>query len=304
MKRNKVEGFTLIELLAVIVILAIIALIATPIVLNIISDSKQSSGLRSAEMYLDAVEQAIAVEKMNNTSFNPNSCNITHDGNLYCDEKDMVKVEVNGETPINGSITFEEGKITDVELKYSDEKVIVKDEDGNLVYEEEPTLTYTSLGNYQHQTSAGVVEAHDTESGTCSKCGEIVLVAGAYDDEGTMGYTWQELINDGAIRVENGVFKYLNDDNFDGAFTHIIFDKNITSIGDTSIACSINELTLTIPNTIVSIEDGAFEGTTILSINYGGTCDQWNSISFGEDWTDIGGFTVHCIDGDLEIPSF
>ena len=36
---NKKGGFTLIELLAVIVILAIIALIATPIVLNIINDT-------------------------------------------------------------------------------------------------------------------------------------------------------------------------------------------------------------------------------------------------------------------------
>ena len=35
------KGFTLIELLAVIVILAIIALIATPIVLNLISESKK-----------------------------------------------------------------------------------------------------------------------------------------------------------------------------------------------------------------------------------------------------------------------
>ena len=39
--RNK--GFTLIELLAVIVILAIIALIATPIVLGIINDSRKSA---------------------------------------------------------------------------------------------------------------------------------------------------------------------------------------------------------------------------------------------------------------------
>ena len=65
--RNK--GFTLIELLAVIVILAIIALIATPIVLNIIKDSRESAGLRSAEMYLDAVEQSIAKQMMNDPTF-------------------------------------------------------------------------------------------------------------------------------------------------------------------------------------------------------------------------------------------
>ena len=56
MKSNK--GFTLIELLAVIVILAIIALIATPIVLGIINDSKESSNRVSASYIINAVEQS------------------------------------------------------------------------------------------------------------------------------------------------------------------------------------------------------------------------------------------------------
>ena len=45
----KNKGFTLIELLAVIVILAIIALIATPIILGIINDARESAKKRSAE---------------------------------------------------------------------------------------------------------------------------------------------------------------------------------------------------------------------------------------------------------------
>ena len=52
------KGFTLIELLAVIVILAIIALIATPIVLGIINDSKESSNGVSATYMIDAIEQS------------------------------------------------------------------------------------------------------------------------------------------------------------------------------------------------------------------------------------------------------
>ena len=59
------KGFTLIELLAVIVILAIIALIATPIILGIIKDSKEESNNRSAELYIDAVEQAIVRNNLN-----------------------------------------------------------------------------------------------------------------------------------------------------------------------------------------------------------------------------------------------
>ena len=46
--RNK--GFTLIELLAVIVILAIIALIATPIILGIINDSRKSADDETAKL--------------------------------------------------------------------------------------------------------------------------------------------------------------------------------------------------------------------------------------------------------------
>ena len=42
MKMNK-KGFTLIELLAVIVILAIIALIATPIILGVIDNARKNS---------------------------------------------------------------------------------------------------------------------------------------------------------------------------------------------------------------------------------------------------------------------
>lgn len=42
------KGFTLIELLAVIVILAVIALIATPIILNIIEKARKSAFKDSA----------------------------------------------------------------------------------------------------------------------------------------------------------------------------------------------------------------------------------------------------------------
>ena len=52
-KRN---GFTLVELLAVIVILAIIALIATPIILGIINDARESAKERSVDLVEEAVE--------------------------------------------------------------------------------------------------------------------------------------------------------------------------------------------------------------------------------------------------------
>ena len=47
MKKNK--GFTLIELWAVIVIMAVIALITTPIIIGIIEDSREQANRRSVD---------------------------------------------------------------------------------------------------------------------------------------------------------------------------------------------------------------------------------------------------------------
>ena len=131
------RGFTLIELLAVIVILAIIALIATPIVLSIIDDTKKSSMLRSAEMYLNGVENSIMKENMNEGgNYRPNDCTITN-GLVKCDDYEGIAVEVDGEVPQDGStIKFENGKIVEVRLVYKS-ATIVMDEKNNLVFAED-----------------------------------------------------------------------------------------------------------------------------------------------------------------------
>ena len=53
MKKN---GFTLIELLAVIIILAVVAIIATPIVLDVVNDAKESALESKLKMYADSVK--------------------------------------------------------------------------------------------------------------------------------------------------------------------------------------------------------------------------------------------------------
>ena len=52
------NGFTLIELLAVIVILAIIALIATPMILGVIDSAKKGAAESSAYGYIEAIENS------------------------------------------------------------------------------------------------------------------------------------------------------------------------------------------------------------------------------------------------------
>ena len=62
------KGFTLIELLAVIVVLAILALVVTPIVLNIVENAQTGSDERSVESYAKVMQTTYYEEKMNNTA--------------------------------------------------------------------------------------------------------------------------------------------------------------------------------------------------------------------------------------------
>ena len=50
------KGFTLIELLAVIIILAVIALIATPIVLNVVEQAREKAAVNSAYGVIDTAK--------------------------------------------------------------------------------------------------------------------------------------------------------------------------------------------------------------------------------------------------------
>ena len=88
----KNKGFTLIELLAVIVILAIISLIATPTILNIVNGTKEEANKRSIDMYAKAVENAIVQYQMKEnkktTSFEQIEKYIKYEG-------DKVECEVN-----------------------------------------------------------------------------------------------------------------------------------------------------------------------------------------------------------------
>ena len=63
------KGFTLIELIAVLVIMAIIALIVTPLVMSIIRKAKISADKRSIDAYGRSIELAIAGYLLDNGTF-------------------------------------------------------------------------------------------------------------------------------------------------------------------------------------------------------------------------------------------
>ena len=106
MKEKK--GFTLVELLAVIVILALIALIATPIILNVINDAKKQAAKDSAYGYMDAVEKYIVSSELEDKSI--------QDRTYSVEELNSMGVSVKGSTPDNGTIKIENSSVKSYDI--------------------------------------------------------------------------------------------------------------------------------------------------------------------------------------------
>lgn len=103
MKLNK-KGFTLIELLAVIVILTVIMLIATPTILGVIEDARKGAAKNSAMGYIDALEKEIVAEELRGV---PEGSVGLYNTTLT----DTTRITVRGDTPSSVSIEISDGKI-------------------------------------------------------------------------------------------------------------------------------------------------------------------------------------------------
>ena len=106
--KEKNKGFTLVELLAVIVILALIALIATPIILNVINDAKKQAAKDSAYGYMDAVEKYIVSSELEDKSI--------QDGTYRVEELNSMGVSVKGSTPDNGNIEIKNSSVKSYDI--------------------------------------------------------------------------------------------------------------------------------------------------------------------------------------------
>ncbi len=152
----KNKGFTLIELLAVIVILAVISLIATPMILGVIETSKESSAKVSAYGYIDAVETQVAINELD-----ANKTNIEDGVYEVEDLKNTYGLVVKGELPTSNSwVKIEKGQVVDYSLKIG-EYVVNYSESG-------VTITkggeITTKPNGLTKSGATKVEASETDT--------------------------------------------------------------------------------------------------------------------------------------------
>ena len=144
MKENN-KGFTLIELLAVIVILAVIALIATPLIMGTITKAKKNSAVDSAYGYMKAVEQAIGEAQVDDPTgafdIAKQTVKVKGNGNQVTVVKggSNVDIDVNykGSQPKNGdSLTYDaNGRVTSGTLNIGGYKVKISNDKATVATE-------------------------------------------------------------------------------------------------------------------------------------------------------------------------
>ena len=94
-------GFTLIELLAVVIILAIVALIATPIILNVIKEAQDSADMSSAQLIANEGHNYYAGAMLDETKKN----DIENGINIY------DKLEINNKPDIGKLYVSEDNNV-------------------------------------------------------------------------------------------------------------------------------------------------------------------------------------------------
>ena len=174
----KRKGFTLIELLAVIVILAIIALIATPTILGVIEKARKGAAEQSALGYIDAVEKQVAINQVKDE-------NLINDGTYNVP---MTGITVKGEAPTKGWLKIEKGMVTNYSFvigKYvvtKGSETVKGDEPAKS--DEEVTKTYPVYSN-------GTAAYYNPE--TNSKCNQSEAVSTTGTKTGCMKwYTFND----------------------------------------------------------------------------------------------------------------
>ena len=193
MKLKNKYGFTLIELLAVIVVLAIIALIATPIVMNTIKKAKQGAAERSADSYVKQVEVAVAEERLSKNEVLEGEYQITSDGNLCrdksasCSDEEKIKIEMSGTKPTSGKI-----KITNGSVDQTSSSMTIGDYD----------VTYNSTKKTYEATEKGSSTTTALCTANTSKVSALVW-AGNDDPGKESSYTRQEV---GLLASESGAY--------------------------------------------------------------------------------------------------
>ena len=168
------KGFTLIELLAVIIILAIVALIATPIVLDVIEDARISAGRSEANMILGGINNYCANEEMK-AQLDPNYTRIcTSDM-----DKDDVPTMVNLGNATVDELVYDGEKLTTLVITSNNHKFTLCPS-GTFVMDDEECEGNNGDVALEGVSIKSVAESLVYENGVCKQEGTYQYMGGCY----------------------------------------------------------------------------------------------------------------------------
>ena len=178
-KKNlkRAKGFTLIELIAVLVIMAIIALIVTPLVMTIIRKARISADKRSVDAYGRSIELAIAGYLLDNGSFPTSIGELTIE--YSGDEVVCSTTQLNDDSSIYLTGCTVDGRAVDYEYR--------------TLRRTTPAPTYTAYSVGDHVSYNGVtyyvIEDSDTTNNTVKLLKETPLTKTEMDNLNLNGIT-------------------------------------------------------------------------------------------------------------------
>ncbi len=218
----KNEGFTLVELLAVILILSFIAIIAVPIIINIIAEAKYSSTKLSVEYYLDAIEKSLLNNEVIGGKSNDGIYTIKDNGKLISNIDNEIYISYDGNGLEEGIVQIENGKVIRLsKCKINGYYAKIEDDQVNLYKTiKESTLINDTAFNAKVKQLVGI------ENGGWN-IGDTIVKEITFLPDGMLpkGYTKEELMSlkstpvssDGSINAyydeKNGVI-YVYSDNY------------------------------------------------------------------------------------------
>ena len=169
MNKSKKNAFTLIELVAVLVIMAIISLIATPLVLTLVNNAKASANKRSVDAFGKTVEIAAMTYLMDNHHYpsdlstleveytgNEVTCEVMHlneDGSLYLSECSVGGKEVKDKNTEDGWYHY--GKfVASTKANTAVDELLAKANDASVTTYEVGTEASRELYTFSHDATA------------------------------------------------------------------------------------------------------------------------------------------------------